>query len=126
VQNALARAQITFVPLTAEQLSNVRVTRTQAQHTATRDRSPGWGTIWKTFGCIYLGMFQEHHPGDNNPRSYAAYVVQLMGTPVPDHPIINIGVVVVDAQTGELGPTLGGGDAPNGMMGTTCGRTVPN
>lgn len=110
------------MPLSTAQLAAVHVTATQAKHTAMRDRSPGWGVIWKTFGCVYLGMFQYHQVRDPSPRTYAAYLVQVLGDPVPDHPIINIGVVVVDAETGNLGRMYGGGEPPNGMMGTTCGH----
>jgi hypothetical protein len=128
VQSALARAGITFAPLTAAQLARVRVTITQAKHTAFRDRSPGTGSInvvvvWKTFGCVFLGRFRGEQMPHSTPRTFSAYLVQALGDPVPDYPVINIGVVVVDAETGEMGATYSGGEPPNGMMGTTCGHT---
>jgi hypothetical protein len=127
VQSALARAGITFVPLTAAQLARVRVTITEAKHTAFRDRSPGTGSenavvVWKTFGCVFLGRYRGEIR-DGTPRTFSAYLVQALGDPVPDYPVINIGVVVVDAETGVMGSTYSGGEPPNGMMGTTCGHT---
>jgi hypothetical protein len=42
---------------------------------------------------------------------------------VPDFPLINIHVSVVDAVTGAVEIGFGGGPLPNGIMGTTCGVT---
>jgi hypothetical protein len=130
VQNDLLTAQISFVPLTEAQLATVEVTAAEAQRTALADGAFGYGpddarVVWEKVGCIFLGDYI----GPGMPRvgyvrpEFPAYLVQVLADPVPDFPMINIGVVVVDATTGEQSTTYGAGAPPDGIMGTTCGVT---
>ena len=128
VQEALAQARITFVPLDDAQLGIVRVTASEAEGTALADAGSGYGpddarVVWKKVGCIFLGYYTEPMQPRLGyvPRTLAAYLVQVLADPVPDFPMIHIGVVVIDATTAERLTTYGGGDAPNGIMGATCG-----
>jgi hypothetical protein len=128
VQESLVQARIGFVPLNDAQLATVRVTASEAEQTGLADAGMGYGpddarVVWKKVGCIFLG----YYTGPPMPRvgyvppTLAAYLVQTLADPVPDFPMINIGVVVIDATTGDELGAYGGGEAPYGMMGTTCG-----
>lgn len=130
VQNDLLTARISFVPLTEAQLATVRVTAAEAQRTALADDAFGYGpddarVVWEKVGCIFLG----YYTGPGQPRvgyvrpEFPAYLVQVLDDPVHDFPMINIGVVVVDATTGEQSTTYGAGPPPDGIIGTTCGVT---
>jgi hypothetical protein len=131
VQQALARnVLMKFVPLSLPQLAEVSVSANAAARTALSRPGPGYGpdgakVAWNAVGCIFLGWYT----GERMPRvgyvppTYAAYLVQVLGDPVPEFPLINIGVAVVDAHTGEFQSEYGGGPPPFGIMGTTCGVT---
>jgi hypothetical protein len=128
VQTALKSAQVSFVPLTDAQLATVSITRTEAERIALADPGMGYGpdssrVTWKKVGCVFLGYYtgmQEPSIG-YVPPTYAAYLVQVLADPIPDFPMLNIGVVVVNATTGERGTTFGAGQPPYGVMGSTCG-----
>jgi hypothetical protein len=132
VQTALKSALVTFVPLTDAQLATVTVTRTEAEQVALADPGMGYGpngsrVTWKKVGCVFLGYYtgmQEPSIG-YVPPTYPAYLVQVLADPIPDFPMLNIGVVVVNATTGERGTTFGAGQPPYGVMGSTCGVGRP-
>jgi hypothetical protein len=81
--------------------------------------------VWKKVGCIFLGYYTAPQMPRIGyvPPEFPAYLVQVLADPVPAFPMINIGVVVVDATTGERSSTYGAGTPPDGIMGTTCGVT---
>jgi hypothetical protein len=128
VQSDLHAGGIAFVPLTDAQLATVRVTAAQARRTGLADDAFGYGSgdarvVWTEVGCIFLGYYtapQMPRVGYVAPE-FPAYLVQVLADPVPDFPMINIGVVVVNATTGEQRTTYGAGTPPHGIMGTTCG-----
>lgn len=126
----LARARIGFVPLTEAQQATVRVTAAEARRTGLADGGMGYGpddarVVWKKVGCIFLGYYTAPQMPRIGyvPPEFPAYLVQVLADPVPAFPMINIGVVVVDATTGERSSTYGAGTPPDGIMGTTCGVT---
>ena len=128
VQTTLKGAGITFVPLTDAQLATVAVTRADAEQTALANRGFGYGpdgalVIWKKVGCVFLGYYTGGQMPSFGyvPPTYPAYMVQVLADPIPDFPLLNIGVMVVNAVTGEAGTAYGGGEAPYGTLGTTCG-----
>ncbi len=131
VQAALGEAGITFVALTQGELANVRVPRNEAEPTALASRGSGYGSdgelvVWEKVGCVFLGMYtappMPTHGDPYVPHPFPAYLVQVLADPIPEFPMMNFGVVVVDAATGELKTQFGGGGrAPDGLMGTTCG-----
>lgn len=130
VQQALATARLKFVPLTPVQLAEVRTPVNAAEQTALSDRGMGYGpdgarVVWKKVGCLFLGWYTgEQEPSIGYvPPTYPAYLVQVLAPAVPGFDLINIEVIVVNARTGERGPAYGGGPAPSGIMGTTCGVT---
>jgi hypothetical protein len=107
-------------------LATVRVTRLAAEQTALAEAGMGYGpdgarVVWKKVGCIFLGYFTgPPEPSFGyTPPTLAAYLVQVLDDPVPEFPGINVGVVVIDATTGDSLMSFGGG--PFGGMGTTCG-----
>jgi hypothetical protein len=130
VQIDLHAARLTFVPLTDAQLATVRVTAAEARRIALADDAFEYGSdgarvVWSEVGCIFLGYYTAPPQPSVGyvPPEFPAYLVQVLGDPVPDFPMINIGVVVVDATTGEQSTTYGAGTPPHGIMGTTCGAT---
>jgi len=131
VQRSLADgARIEFRPLTAMEIRQVRLSVDLARQIALSEPGSGYGpgddvVIWDKVGCAFLGWYT----GPPMPRvgyvrpSYPAYLVQTLADPVPGFPMINIGVTVIDARTGETGMHTGGGAPPFGIIGTTCGVT---
>jgi len=82
--------------------------------------------VWEKVGCVFLGMYtappMPTHGDPYVPHPFPAYLVQVLADPIPEFPMMNFGVVVVDAATGELKTQFGGGGRPpDGLMGTTCG-----
>jgi hypothetical protein len=129
-QNLAEQARLTFRPPTTIELRTVTVTADQARLTALSVGPQPYGeqgrvVVWTKVGCEFLGWLQEpqmpNHGQPATPRAYTAYLVQLLGDPVPGWPGINVELVVVDAVTGERGMSMGGG--PTAFMGSTCGIT---
>ena len=133
VQDALlASAGVRFVPLTRDQLATVRITSAAAETRALAEPGNGYGpddahVVWKKYGCVFLGNYtaplMPTHGQTFVARTFPAYIVQTLSDPIANYPMINIGVAVIDAETGKWDSGLGGGDAPSGIMGTTCGVT---
>lgn len=131
VQSALyEQARIEFLPLTDALRFSVRVTAAEAERTGLADAGIGYGPdggriVWKKVGCVFLGLYtaprMPNHGQTYVPDTFPAYLVQVLAKPVPDFPLANIGVVVVDATTGARRTAFGGGEPPSGIMGTTCG-----
>jgi hypothetical protein len=131
VQRALSDgARIEFRPLTAMEVHQVRVSADIARQIALSEPGMGYGpgddlVRWDKVGCGFLGWYTG--PGMPRvgyvPPSHPAYLVQTLADPVPRFRMINIGVTVIDARTGETGMHTGGGAPPFGIMGTTCGVT---
>jgi hypothetical protein len=120
---------IGYRPLTDEELRSVAISRQQAEATALRAPGFGYGpsssTIaWTKVGCVDLGYFRAPHQPrkDYVPPEFPAYLVQTIGSPVDGFPYLNIGLEVIDARTGAVGPTFGFADGP--ILGSTCG-TAP-
>jgi hypothetical protein len=118
--------------------SSVRVTLPTAEQSALAITQPqSYGTaggvvVWKKVGCAFLGWYtgppssflgRGTPPPDAYGPSFPAYVIQLLGDPIPGRPAINIEVVVIDAESGVQITILGGGEPPSGILGTTCGVT---
>lgn len=110
----------------------VRVTAAEAERIAMAAAGMGYGPdgariVWKKIGCVFLGTYtaprMPTHGQPYVPNTFPAYLVQVLADPVPGWPMINIGVVVVNAVTGKGGTTFGAGLPPTGIMGTTCGVT---
>jgi hypothetical protein len=106
----------------------VVVTQEAAEQTALATRGTGYGSgddyvVWEKVGCVFLGYYTGfHHPRQGYvPPTFPAYLVQVLAEPIPGFPMLNIGVIVINAATGEQDTQYGGGDPPDGMMGTTCG-----
>ncbi len=120
VQNHLrAEARIGFEPLTNEELAIVRITAAQARRIGLAAGGMGYGAgddrvTWQKVGCIYLGYYTAPSMPSFGyvPPEFPAYLVQVFDDRVPDFPMINIGVVVVDARTGERSTTYDEGRRP--------------
>jgi hypothetical protein len=104
------------------------VTRRDAERLALASVPPGVGhgeesllTAWEKVGCVFLGMYTAPGSPHDEPQPFPAYLVQVLADPVPDYPQSNIGIIVVDAVSGEFRTQHGEGPAPFGVMGTTCG-----
>jgi hypothetical protein len=121
-----ANVDVGFRRLTEAELSSVTVTADQARARALAEPGFGYGpgssTIdWTSVGCLYLGYYRGMHQPSIGyvPPEYPAYLVQVLGAPAEGFPNLNIALTIVDARTGEHGPTIGFGDGP--ILGTTCG-----
>lgn len=129
VQAALnGQMHMTFLPLTAAQRATVRTTVQDAERIALATGPQGYGTQGSVFtftkvGCVFLGLYTGPQMPSYGyvPSTFSAYLVQILAAPVPGWGALNVGVVVVDAQTGERGTTYGAGEPPAGIIGTTCG-----
>jgi hypothetical protein len=127
VQTWLAQViTVGFRPLTASELALVRVTATTAKRVALAQPGQGYGPdggkiIWTKVGCIFLGYYEGPQEPTYSyvPPQFPAYLVQLIGAPAPGFPGLNIGLDVLNAETGESDGMFGYGDGP--VLGTTCG-----
>lgn len=119
---------LTFRPLTASELAGVRLSLADAERLALDEPGPGYGPddshiTWTGVGCVYLG----YYIGPMEPRlgyvppEFVAYLVQRLGPPASGFPGLNVGIVPVNAVTGEKGTRFGFGDGP--ILGTTCGAS---
>jgi hypothetical protein len=125
----MRQARITLVPLTNAQLATVRTTAADAERRALAEPGGGYGShyqvVWRKVGCVFLGSYtaprMPNHGQPYVPDTFPAYLVQTLAEPVPGFSMLNVGVAVIDARTGEWVSGKGGGDPPNGIMGTTCG-----
>lgn len=122
-----ATTRMRFTPLNAAQQGEVRIPLAVAEQTALSIGPQAYGTeggqvVWKRVGCVYLGWYQAPMMPSYGyvPPTFPAYLVQIVGDPVPpEWRGINVEVVVVNATTGERDTIYGTGGSP--IMGTTCG-----
>jgi hypothetical protein len=120
-----------FVPLTPAELAQIPISAQAAAERALSEPGPGYGpegpgggqVVWKEVGCIFVGRYTGEQMPEVGyvPPTYPAYLVQVLADPVARFPLISIGVMVINARTGEFGPQYGGGTEPFGIVGTTCG-----
>ncbi len=115
-----------FRPLTSSELALVRVTSADARKEGLAQPPGGYGSnggriAWTKVGCIYLGYFTgpPMPTAGYVPPEVPAYVVQVIGQPVPDFPDLNIQAAVIDAQTGKALTMYSTTGEP--VLGTTCG-----
>jgi hypothetical protein len=125
VQSWLAKVGIGFRPLTGPELALVQVTAGTARRLALAQPPAEYGTaggkiLWTKVGCVFLGYYKEPQIGTQGyvPPELPAYLVEVMGGPVPGFSGANTAVVVLSAETGRAFEMFGSGEL---VLGTTCG-----
>lgn len=88
-----------FRPLTGPELAKVAISDQQARAADLATSPEKWGddggeVTWTTVGCVFLGWYEEppirSHGEAVSPDAFPAYIVQVMGDPVPGWPGINV------------------------------------
>jgi hypothetical protein len=127
VQTRLAQGGMGFRPLTGPELALVRVSAAQAKRVALAQPPAEYGKggkiVWTKVGCIFLGSYTPRQMPVPNyvPQPFPAYVVQVIGAPVPAFPGYNIQAIVIMAETGRVAESF---SSSGTVLGTTCGVSL--